>query len=227
MTEKVIIFDSGSLISLSMNGLLDEIKKLKSIFKGKFIITKDVEHEVVEKPLTIKRFELEALKIKYLLDQKILERPDSLGIKDQDLVKYSNELLDNANSLLTGKKGKVRLIDMGEASCLALSNYLTQKKIQNVIAMDERTTRLLVESPENLKSLLERRMHTSISYVKKDYKLFQGYKIIRSAELMYVAYKKGLIEIKDKNILDALLYALKFKGCAISSEEISEIKRLG
>ena len=209
-----------------MNGLVDEIKKLKEIFKGKFIITKDVEHEVIEKPLSIKRFELEALKIKHLLNEKILERPDSLGIKYQDLEKYSNELLDNANNLLSSKKGKVHLIDKGEASCLALSNYLTQKKIQNVIAMDERTTRLLVESPENLKSLLEKRMHTSISYVKKDYTLFKGYKIIRSTELIYVAYKKGLIDIKDKNILDALLYALKFKGCAISSEEISEIKKI-
>ena len=43
---------------------------------------------------------------------------------------------------------------------------------------------------------------------------------------MYVAYKKDLIRWKQKNILDALLYSLKFKGCAISNEEINEIKKI-
>ncbi len=31
---------------------------------------------------------------------------------------------------------------------------------------------------------------------------------------------------KDKELLDALLYGVKFKGCAISSVEIEEMKRL-
>ena len=44
---------------------------------------------------------------------------------------------------------------------------------------------------------------------------------------MYVAWKKGLIEIADGNkVLDALLWALKFKGCAISGDEINEIKAI-
>ena len=42
-----------------------------------------------------------------------------------------------------------------------------------------------------------------------------------------MAYKKGLIEIKDPKILEALLYAMKSKGCAVSYEEIEQIKRLG
>ncbi|MEK6844901.1 MAG: hypothetical protein AABX44_01460, partial [Nanoarchaeota archaeon] len=60
---KVLIFDSGSLISLSMNGLLEELKKLKKIFNGEFIITKEVKKEVVDEPIKIKMYELEALKI--------------------------------------------------------------------------------------------------------------------------------------------------------------------
>jgi len=44
---------------------------------------------------------------------------------------------------------------------------------------------------------------------------------------MYVAYKKGLIKLKGELVLDALLYALKFKGCSISGEEIRQIKRIG
>ena len=43
---------------------------------------------------------------------------------------------------------------------------------------------------------------------------------------MYIAYKKGLVRIKDKKILDAILYALKFKGCSISTDEIERIKKL-
>jgi hypothetical protein len=31
---------------------------------------------------------------------------------------------------------------------------------------------------------------------------------------------------KDRNLLDALLYGLKFKGAAISGKEIEEIKKL-
>ena len=38
---KAIVFDSGTLISLSMNGLVDELRDLKNIFKGNFFITKD------------------------------------------------------------------------------------------------------------------------------------------------------------------------------------------
>lgn len=58
--------------------------------------------------------------------------------------------------------------------------------------------------------------------------LFSDFKIIRSSELAYVALKKGFIEFpaKEEKVLDALLYALKFKGCAISGEEIEEIKHL-
>jgi hypothetical protein len=44
---------------------------------------------------------------------------------------------------------------------------------------------------------------------------------------MYVAWKKGIIPLKDGiTVLDALLFALKFKGCAISGDEIKEIKKI-
>ena len=224
---KAIIFDSGTLISLSMNGLLGELRYLKKIFKGQFLITEDVKREVVDKPLTIKRFELEALKIKQLLDDGILKMPDSLDIKKGKLLEKTNEIKDLANGTFFGKGKEIHIIDSGEASCLALSKLLTERKIQNVIAVDERTTRLLGEKPDNIRNLLEKKLHTNIISNKENYKYFKGFKFIRSTELMYVAYKKGLLEIKDGEIvLDALLYALMFKGCSISSDEIREIKRL-
>lgn len=226
-TNKAIIFDSGALISFSMNGLIDIIKRLKEIFKGKFLITSEIKKEIIDTPMKIKRFMLEALKLKQLLDEGVLEMPSSLGIKDSEITNQGNKILKIANSTFQGTRKAIHLLDVGETSCLALSRILTQKKIKNVIAVDERTTRMLVEKPENLKRILEKKIHTKISIKQDNLKFFKGFEIIRSSELVYVAYKKGLVKLKNRNVLDALLYAVKFKGAAISGDEIEEIKRIG
>ena len=82
------------------------------------------------------------------------------------------------------------------------------------------------ERPENLKKLLERKLHTKIEQRVSSSGLFEGYKIIRSTELIYIAYKKGLINLKGEKVLDALLFAMKFKGTAVSYEEIKRIEKL-
>ncbi|MEK6847640.1 MAG: hypothetical protein AABX50_00770 [Nanoarchaeota archaeon] len=225
--KKIIIFDSGALISFSMNGITDILKKLKGIFPGKFLITSEVKREIIDVPLKIKKFELEALKIRQLLDEKVLEMPSSMGINDSYIDQEDGEILKIANSTFIGKGKEIHILDHGEASCLALSKILSEKGIKNVIAIDERTTRLLAEKPENLKSIFENRMNTKITIKKQNLEFFKDFKIIRSPELAYVAYKRGLVDLKDGNlVLDALLYALKFKGAAISGDEIEEMKRL-
>ena len=227
MTDKAIIFDSGTLISFSMNGLLDLVKKLKGIFNGKFLITSQVKEEIIDKPIKIKRFELEALRIKQLLDQGVLELTDAIGVKQTEVDKKTKEILDIANNTFISDGKGIHIIDSGEASCLALSKILDQKKIKNVIAVDERTTRILGEKPENLKKLLGKRLHTNINPKPQNFRFFGGFNFIRYAELVYVAYKKGLVDLKDGElVLDALLYAMKFKGCAISGDEIREIEKL-
>ena len=225
--KKAIIFDSGTLISFSMNGLLNVIRDLKGIFKGRFLITEGVKKEIIDKPLTIKRFELEALKLKQLLKEKVIELPEALGIGHDEIRRGAEEILDVANKTFFGGEKDITIIHFGEAESLSLSRILTKKGIDNVIAIDERTTRVLVEKPENLKKLLGKKLHTQINSRKEHYKFFEGFKIIRSPELAYVAYKKGLIKINDKMLLDALLYAMKFKGAAISGDEIREILRIG
>lgn len=227
MTEgnKVIIFDASTLITFAMNGLLPEFKELRKIFKGKFIITNAVKKEAINNPLKIKRFELEALKIQNLLDEKVLELPLSLGVKESDISSKIQEILDSANSIFQGRGKDIHLIDVGEVSCLVLGNILNEKGIKNVLAIDERTMRMLCEKPENLRALLEKKLHTKITFKKKDF-TFGKCKIIRSAELIYLAYKKGLVRLKGERVLDALLYAAQFKGCSISRDEIEEIKRL-
>lgn len=226
MTKEIIIFDASTLITLAMNGMFEEIRGLKKIFNGKFIITKEVKKEIIDKPITINRFKLEALKLKQLLDEKTLEMPLVLGISDEEISKKTMEILDMANNTFQGNNKNIHLIDLGESSCLALSKILNKKAIKNVIAMDERTTRMLGENPESLKKFLQKKLHTRINLKKENLEFFREFKVIRSSELVYIAYKKGLIKLKNGFVLDALLYAVKFKGCAISDEEIRQIKKL-
>ena len=75
---------------------------------------------------------------------------------------------------------------------------------------------------ENCYSIIEK-----MSFDKKDnLKNLEKIKVIRSTELMYIAYKKGLIDVADKRVLEAILFALKYGGCSISEKEIQIIKNL-
>jgi len=217
---KSLIFDSGPLINFAMNGSLHILEKLKKEFNGDFLITKEVKQEIIDTPLTIKRFELEALQLKSLYDKNIIKLADITPQQVDELRKKRDEIMNTANTTFKTKKRYIHLLDKGESAVLALSNIIKP----NLIVIDERTTRILCENPENLKKLLEKKLHTSITSNKKNYSYFKDYKVIRSTELAYIAYKKGLFDIKDPKILEAALYALYYKGCSISEAEIEEVK---
>lgn len=226
MTEKAIIFDASPLISMAMNGLLPEFRRLKNTFNGKFLITKEVREEIIGHPIKIKRFELEALKLQELINDGTLEFPEVFNLKEIDISEETKKLLELANKTFLQRDNPLHLIDLGETSALVLSRELTKKGVKNIIVIDERTTRMLCEKPENLKKLLQKKLHTKVDIKKENLKNFQEFKIIRSSELMYLVYKKQLTKIKNKKVLDAILYGLKYKGCAISIDEIEKIKRL-
>jgi len=221
---KALIFDSSSIINLVMSGIEELLASLKTEFNGKFIMTESVKYETMDRPMQIKRFELGALKVKNLLDNKIFEFPNSIGISNEEIKEKTKEILNFANSSFSAKNEFMHIIDLGEASCLALSLILNNEKIKNAIVVDERTTRMLVENPANLKKLFENKLHTKVSLTNK--LNLQNIKIIRSSELAYLAYKKNLVELKNGRVLDALLYATKFNGSSISRNEIEEMKRL-
>jgi hypothetical protein len=220
---KYIIFDSGPIINFAMNSLLPVLKKLKTEFNGEFLITKEVKQEVIDTPLNIKKYELEALQIKELFDEGILKHAD-LSPEQIDELRVKRETIMNmANTTFYANNHPIHLIEKGESAALALS-WITKEP--NVIAIDERTARMLCENPENLRKLLQKKLGTNITANKKNYEFFQKFKVIRSTELAYIAFQKGLVDIKDKRTLDALLNALKYHGCSISEEEIEEAKRL-
>ena len=223
--EKAIIFDSGTLITLSMNDLLEMLRKLKQNFGGKFIITREVEEEIVTKPMKIKKFKLGAIRLKKLIEDKTLEFPDVFGISQNEISKIANSILKDANAMFIAEKRPVHIIDLGEASIMALSKLLRNNKIANLIAMDERTTRMLCEKPQNLERLLSKKLHMKVIQQKQGNRDFYRGDFIRSTELIFIAYKKGILP-KNKELLDAMLYAAKFKGAAISSDEIKVMERL-
>jgi hypothetical protein len=219
---KFVILDAGPIISLAMNGLLPILESLKKKSGVEFVITPEVKKEVVDRPLLIKKYEFEGLRVRHLIDNKTI-RLSSEFVKNNLLENETNKIMEISNSCLYAKQ-RISIIQRGEASCLAFSRLC---RCENVIAVDERTVRMLVENPDGLKKIMENKLHMKISLNRKNLAALGNFKFIRSAEIAYVAYKKDLFEFKsDKQLLDAILYAVKFTGVAISSGEIEEIKRL-
>jgi len=222
---KYLIFDAGPIISMTMNGMLPIIEKLKGIFDGEFILTPHVRKEVVDKPMKIKKFKLEAIQVNDMIERGVFKMSNAV-ISNQKLDMETKKILKTTNGVLrTTQTGeKIKIIHDGEASCLAFSNLCGA---DNVIVIDERTTRMLTEAPQNLETMMEKKLHTSLDAELSLLNELKKFKFIRSAELLFVAYKKNLIPIKkNKDLLDALLYGVKFKGAAISSVEIEEMKKL-
>ncbi len=220
--KKALIFDSSTLINLSMNGLLVILSDIKKDFGGEFFMTSAVRYETIDHPLKIKKFELGALKINNLLNKKIIEIPREF---EKEINKKTQNIKNLINSSFFARGRHLHLVDDGEVSCLALSKILQEKNNETLVVVDERTTRMLCENEENLRKLLEKKLHTRVES-KGELSFFKNFRIIRSAELVYWAYKKNLIKIGNGQLLDALLYATKYKGCAISREEIEELKRM-
>ncbi len=219
---KFLIFDAGPLISLTLSGKLDILEKLKK--NGiEFVVTPQVKREVIDKAMTIKKYKLEAIEIAELIIKGVLKESKDF-VKEEDLAKETIEVLSLSKKIISSGTEKINLIQEGEASCLAFSKLC---KSENLIVIDERTTRLISESVENLKNLMEKKLHARLEVNKKSLVYFKEFRYIRSSELIFLAFKRNFIGLKkDKETLDALLYSLKFHGAAISSREIDEMKEM-
>ena len=122
------------------------------------------------------------------------------------------------------------IIQSGEMESVASALQLNA-----AVAMDERTLRLFIENSAELQGILEYRFSSKIQADKAKIKQFsaqlQGIPIIRSTELVGIAYRLGLLEGfipagKDgrETLLDSVLWATKYNGCAITEQEIEEVK---
>jgi len=218
--EDSIICDSSSLISLSDSCLLWLLSNLVGSFKGYFVITKAVEYESVTRPLEMKSHTLGAVRVKkMLLDDviKVVETPNSKAL--------TSELSSLGNSIFHIGGKPLKLIHEGETETLAVAIDL---KLRNVL-IDERTTRMLVEAPFDMKAHLEDEFQKKIEVNQKNLDRFLymtgKLNLFRSTELAITGYEKGLFkdygEI-EKRAIEAALYGLKFSGCSISFSEIEE-----
>ncbi|MEM4182094.1 MAG: hypothetical protein QXX68_03020 [Candidatus Pacearchaeota archaeon] len=221
---KFLIFDSGPLISLTLSGLLDILPKIYSQLKEtKFIITPQVKFEVIDKSKTNKKFSLEAFKIEKLIHEKVFSLSSEF-VSNHELSKETQKVLSFSKQLVKAFGHEVQLIQEGEASCIAFAKIFKENCL---IVSDERTVRLISESKEILKEMMEKKLHSEVFINNKNFKYFEGLKYIRSSELVFYAFEKGLIDLeKSVDVLDALLYSLKFHGTAISNKEIEEAKEI-
>lgn len=225
MNKKVLILDAGPLINLSMNGLLEIFEKIKKIGVH-IVITNYVYQEVVDRPSNIPRFELGAIRIKNLMDKGVIQFATSLGIASQEIESETQHMVKLINCAVKSENQCIEIVSPAEISCLAVSKILSGRGIENLIGIDERTTRVLFEKPSNLKDLMSSKLHRQISLNINEIENLGHFRFIRSSELVYMAYKKGFIELNDKKAIEALIYATKFKGCSISWEEIEQLKKL-
>ncbi|HZX44265.1 MAG TPA: hypothetical protein VFF28_01135 [Candidatus Nanoarchaeia archaeon] len=223
---KAIVFDSGPVISLTVNNLLGLLTSLKERYNGCFSITDSVRKELIERPLETKKFKFEALQVLRCIKFDVLtvhESPRDLTIK----------LLDLANKAYIAKGNCVQVVHYAEMSSLAAA-ILNEA---DAFVVDERNTRLLLEEPERLAEILSRRLHTEIKVNKKNLdelrRLAKGIRLIRSVELITVSFEMGLLDkyVVDipnarKTLLEAVLWGVKLNGCSVSEEEIDEILKI-
>jgi len=222
MAKKALIFDSSTIITLALNNMLDVLQQLKKSFDGNFLITPPVKREIIDAPLNQKRFELEALQISNLLEKGIVEVSDP-----ENLEKETDNAMRMGNSVFEANNEKIKILHEGESSCFALAKLLS-KDYEIFLAIDERTARMLSEKPDNLRKLFEKKLHAEVLADRSKFSYFENFNIIRSSEILFSAYKKGFIELpaNPEIVVDALLFASKFKGCSISYEEIIRAKQL-
>src|SRR3989338_2138018 len=126
-----IVFDSSTIISLSESCLFHILKKISTELSLEFYIPKGVEFESVTRPRQINRFKLSSVRIgDGIKEGWIKVWKDSEKIQEQ--VKQIQEI---ANNIYSSDEGKITIMHMGEAECLALIMQLQSE----LIGIDERT----------------------------------------------------------------------------------------
>jgi hypothetical protein len=227
---KCILFDTGPIITLTMNNMLWLLEQLKSRFKGEFYITNAVKTELIDRPFESKKFKFEAMQIlKYV-------SKDVIKVVGSDEIKAKTEyLLNLANRCFIASDQPITIVHYGEMETLAAAIIFKAE----AVVVDERTTRYIIDNPEKIQKRLESKLHTSVvvdndalQRLKAEVK---GLKVIRSIELVAISFEEGLMDLYitekekklvpdlKKNLLESALWSMKLDGCSISEDEINDI----
>lgn len=230
---KIIVFDTGPIISLTINSLLWILEDLRKEYKGEFYITPAVYDELINKPLSTRKYKLEALQVLPYITKGTLKVYNNLPI-----ISIAKELDMRANHTFKVEGTDVQIVHRGEIEAVATAIFLKA----DAIAIDERTTRHLIESPEKIAQHMENTMHKNVTINEENLKrvkeLVGGLKVIRSVELVTIAYEKGLLKKYTENaatrivpnikqaVLEGALWGVKLNGCSVKEEEINDILRM-
>lgn len=213
------VIDTSTLISLSESCLFNLFGHLKEKNKIEFLISESVYNEAVQKPLEINRFKLSAVRIKEGVSKGIIQVVKNSSEMDE-IIAYIEQFSEN---IFMSREKTVKVMHRGEIDALALVKHAGAK----TLIIDEKTTRMIIEDPFELKRIIEKRQGINILLNKKRYDEFKKYlldfSIIRSSELIALAFEQGLLARElgeDKEALEAALYSVKFQGCALSEYEI-------
>ncbi len=230
-SNRLLPTDTNVLISLGANCLSWVLKKLHETKNVVFLITEDVYKELIDRPFKYDYLKLEIFRYIDLIDEGVIK------IVDHDITNIAHELGRLANNTYFSHGENIKILHRGELSLLAIAKTYNLK----FISSDEVILRLFLEKPLELKNLLERRLHTYVDFSRRNWEKvidFIGRKVrvLRSAELLYYAFKIGLFDNKINTVskyiknaryhyLRGLLYAVKNKGCGISGNEIESYLR--
>ncbi len=214
-----IICDTSGLVSLTDSCFDGVLFYLHDRYKFRFLIPPTVEEEGVRRPLSggLKQYALSALKINHSIKRNVIITVET------DTKDLTRRILNLANNLFFIKGKPLRLVHGGEAEMLALAHILSL----NTLLVDERTTRMLIEAPFKIKEHLEDEFKVNIMVHRENLlefsNLTKGMDIIRSSELVILAYESGYFDHYESSkidLLEAALYKVKFSGCAIRFDEI-------
>jgi hypothetical protein len=215
-----IAVDSSTLISLSQSCLIQVLDFLSEQIDGHFIVPPAVRHEIVVHPLHVKRYAFSALRMNRLIQKGSVQVRDPPG-----LLSKSREIEHLANNLIFVHGKPLQLLQEGEIQCLAL---VCLGQAQG-IAVDEKTTRLLVESPSTLLERVATEFDSGVGFNEKNlrawYALLPKTTVMRSTELLAIAARRGYFaEYRPFEVeaLQATLAAVRNAGCSLTENELEE-----
>jgi predicted nucleic acid-binding protein len=219
MPIKSIVCDSSALISLADTCNVDAFKFLTANGLN-FVITPVVREEIVNRPLTIKKYAFSASRLQKSITEGSLKLVESLTLHEQ-----TKRILEIANNLVYIGNKPIELIQDGEAECLAIFASASAK----ALLVDEKTTRMLIENPsrlvDNLQSEYRDKPRLDEAKLAQFAALTHGIICMRSSELLAIAFEKGFFdEYKDRKqeAFKAAIYSLREAGCGLTANEIAE-----
>lgn len=218
-----LICDASSLISITDSCFVHALYILKKSFRGQFIIPPSVRYECVEHPRQNRMHAIYALRLARAIRDGVVS---VVPTRDRHT---TQQLLELANNSFFVEGKPLILLHEGETECLALA---IETGVRDLL-VDERTTRALIESPDDFSAHLRQEFGGRLKVRSENLETFlslcHSLRFYRSSEMLLLAYEKGYFDdyetMKDE-ALEAALYRLKYSGCALTLDEIEQSVQL-